>query len=103
MDLFNKEKIEQIDRKLDMIISRLDMLDEKMDEIKIDIDNNVVKKCDKMEKHIDFVDNVYASVKKPLGYLCNSVNSYSVGWFSSKKPLELPDVSLNNVVICDEV
>ena len=29
-----------------------------------------------MSKHIDFVDNVYDTVKNPLGYLVNKMNNF---------------------------
>jgi hypothetical protein len=37
------------------------------------MDNNIIKNCDKMGDHIDFVNNVYDTVKVPLHYLSNKV------------------------------
>ena len=29
-----------------------------------------------MSEHIDFIENVYESVKSPLGFICNTVSHY---------------------------
>ena len=54
-----KNKIERIEEKLDAILQKMD--------------NNIIKNCDKMGDHIDFVNNVYDTVKVPLHYLSNKV------------------------------
>lgn len=54
-----KNKIEKIEEKLDAILQRMD--------------NSIIKNCDKMGNHIDFVNNVYDTVKVPLHYLSNKV------------------------------
>ena len=37
------------------------------------MENSIIKNCDKMGDHIDFVNNVYDTVKVPLHYLSNKV------------------------------
>lgn len=54
-----KIKIERIDKKLDAIIQKMD--------------TNIIKNCNKMGDHIDFVNNVYDTVKVPLHYISNKV------------------------------
>jgi hypothetical protein len=54
-----KNKIERMEEKLDAILQRMD--------------NSIIKNCDKMGNHIDFVNNVYDTVKVPLHYLSNKV------------------------------
>ncbi len=54
-----KNKIERIEEKLDVILQKMD--------------NNIIKNCDKMGDHIDFVNNVYDTVKVPLHYISNKV------------------------------
>ena len=54
-----KNKIERMEEKLDAILQR--------------VDNSIIKNCDKMGDHIDFVNNVYDTVKVPLHYLSNKV------------------------------
>jgi hypothetical protein len=49
---------------------------------------NVVENCNKMGKHIDFIENVYTTVKSPLHYLTKKIN-YMIG---SDTPKELPDI-----------
>lgn len=54
-----KNKIERMEEKLDTIMQRME--------------NSIIKNCDKMGDHIDFVNNVYDTVKVPLHYLSNKV------------------------------
>jgi hypothetical protein len=54
-----KNKIERIEEKLDAILQKMD--------------NNLIKNCDKIGDHVDFVNNVYDTVKVPLHYLSNKV------------------------------
>ena len=54
-----KNKIERMEEKLDAILQRME--------------NSIIKNCDKMGDHIDFVNNVYDTVKVPLHYLSNKV------------------------------
>tara|TARA_B100000900_G_C20468170_1_gene670170 strand:- start:154 stop:396 length:243 start_codon:yes stop_codon:yes gene_type:complete len=58
-----ENKIDELEKKIDLILNLL----------KYDIKEN----CNKMGKHIDFVENVYDNVKNPLGYLCNTLNYYN--------------------------
>ena len=54
-----KNKIERMEEKLDAILQKMD--------------NSIIKNCHKMGDHIDFVNNVYDTVKVPLHYLSNKV------------------------------
>lgn len=54
-----KNQVERIEEKLDAILQKMD--------------NNIIKNCDKMGDHIDFVNNVYDTVKVPLHYISNKV------------------------------
>lgn len=56
---FLKNKVERMEEKLDAILQKMD--------------NNIIKNCDKMGDHIDFVNNVYDTVKVPLHYISNKV------------------------------
>ena len=43
---------------------------------KIDKELQIIRsQTEKMDNHIDFVDNVYDSVKKPFHFLCDKVSS----------------------------
>jgi len=55
-----KSQVERIEEKLDIILQKLD--------------NNIIKNCDKMGDHIDFVNTVYETVKVPLHYISNKIH-----------------------------
>lgn len=50
----------------------------------------IIENCNKMGKHIDFVENVYNTVKSPLSYLTNKIN-YMIG---STDKTQLPDLEV---------
>ena len=56
------EKIDRIEKKIDMLLEKMDIS---------------VKECNKMGEHIDFIENVYDTVKFPLSYICDKVNVFS--------------------------
>lgn len=60
--------MDNIERKLDIII-------EKLDNLTLILENDVTKNCKKMGNHINFVENVYDTIKSPLNYICNKVNN----------------------------
>ena len=56
------------------ITNRLDALERKLDLILTKLDGSVIKNCDKMGNHIDFVNGVYETVKVPLNYIANKIH-----------------------------
>lgn len=54
---------------------RLDILEIKIDLIIDILRMNVEPNCEKMNKHIDFIDNVYDKLKTPLDYVSSMINS----------------------------
>jgi iron-sulfur cluster repair protein YtfE (RIC family) len=56
-----------------MLKSKMERIEEKLDAILQKMDTNIIKNCDKMGEHIDFVNNVYDTVKVPLHYISNKV------------------------------
>ena len=48
---------------------------EGMKELLIKLNDNIEIINKKMGSHIDFVEDVYDTVKHPLGYICNKVKS----------------------------
>jgi hypothetical protein len=56
-----------------MLKSKMERMEEKLDAILQKMDTNIIKNCDKMGEHIDFVNNVYDTVKVPLHYISNKV------------------------------
>jgi hypothetical protein len=55
-----KSQVERIEEKLDIILQKMD--------------NSIIKNCDKMGDHIDFVNTVYETVKVPLHYISNKIH-----------------------------
>jgi hypothetical protein len=53
--------------------NQVERMEEKLDAILKKMDNDIIKNCDKMGDHIDFVNNVYDTVKVPLHYISNKV------------------------------
>jgi hypothetical protein len=68
-----KNKIERMEEKLDIILQKMD--------------THVIKNCDKMGDHIDFVNNVYDTVKVPLHYISNKVQKM-IGGNNTSKSIE---------------
>ena len=56
------DKIDRIEQKIDMLLENMEIS---------------VKECNKMGEHIDFIENVYDTVKFPLSYICDKVNVFS--------------------------
>lgn len=80
-----KERLEKEEEKIDKLEEAVEILEDKLEESKNTINSkldeilNILKgdlnkNCQKMSKHIDFVDNVYDTVKNPLGFLVNKMN-----------------------------
>ena len=57
---------------------RLDILEKKIDIILELLKTNIEPNCEKMSSHIDFVDNVYDTVKAPLNYICSKVSRNAI-------------------------
>jgi len=67
----------EIKSKLDSLEEKINDLDDKLSDILLLLERDVKPNCSKMSSHIDFVDNVYANVKNPLGFICNKVSILS--------------------------
>ena len=83
------------DDNLTHLIDRMDTIERKLDLILQKLDGSVIKNCDKMGSHIDFVNGVYATVKVPLNYLSNKIHKIA-NPFGSPKELPLPLPLLQN-------
>jgi len=80
---------QQRDDDLTQLIDRMDTIERKLDLILQKLDVSVIKNCDKMGSHIDFVNGVYTTVKVPLNYLSNKIHKLA-NPFGSPKELPLP-------------
>lgn len=57
------------------IKNRINNIEVKLDKILLLLETNIEKNCNKMGEHIEFIENVYSNVKRPLEYVCDKVNS----------------------------
>jgi len=55
--------------------NNIEDINNKMNILTGTLDNDLIPECKKMGEHIDFVENVYDTVKHPLGYLCNKIKT----------------------------
>ena len=60
--------------KINKLQNSVDKLQQEMEKMNLN-HTDLSKKCDKMTKHIDFIDNVYEKVRYPLGYVCHKISS----------------------------
>tara|TARA_B100001094_G_scaffold112170_2_gene108040 strand:- start:2402 stop:2644 length:243 start_codon:yes stop_codon:yes gene_type:complete len=67
----------EIKSKLSCLEEKINDLDDKLSDILILLERDVKPNCNKMSSHIDFVDNVYDTVKNPLGFMCNKIGKLS--------------------------
>ena len=54
-------------------------------------EKDISSSCQKMSGHIDFVENVYTTVKAPLTYVCSKINRLTGG----DDNLQLEDIHYN--------
>ena len=61
------------------ICEKLDKLQQSVNQLQKDVEilknNNksISYNCEKMNNHINFIENIYENVKSPLEYLCNKI------------------------------
>lgn len=75
-----------MDNEIEYIKNRLSNIENKLDKLLSILDENMVENCNKMGEHINFVENVYKTVKKPLEYVSNRINA-----ISNSEYKQLPD------------
>jgi hypothetical protein len=80
---------EEKEKEWRILIDRMDTIERKLDLIVQKLDASVIKNCDKMGSHIDFVNGVYATVKVPLNYISNKIHKLA-NPFGSPKELPMP-------------
>jgi hypothetical protein len=64
----------EVKQKLDSLEYKLIDIEVKLNKILELLEDDVKPNCNKMSSHIDFVDNVYDTVKSPLGFICSKVS-----------------------------
>jgi hypothetical protein len=79
----NSMSIEEIDKKLDLIIAKLEGIENRL--------NIVEESCNGMDNHINFVNTVYTTVRTPLDFIVNRVGRLQ----GNNVTLALPENSTN--------
>ena len=69
--MFNRE----LKDRMDLIEEKIAKLDQKLDEVFKILNEQVVPECNKMSNHINFIETVYNTVKRPLGFICNKIRA----------------------------
>ncbi len=73
------------------IINRLDRIEERLN--KIDVKQEEIKdSTTNMDSHIQFINNVYDNVKKPLSYVANKFNNY-IDYSNNLPELDKPKIN----------
>ena len=67
----------EVKSKLSILEEKINDLDDKLSDILILLERDIKPNCNKMSLHIDFIDNVYDTVKNPLGFICSKVGKLS--------------------------
>ena len=86
-----EEQLEGMKHLLLKLNKNIEEVNNKLDDLSGHIDDELIHECKKMGSHIDFVENVYDTVKYPLGYLCNKIKRFG------NQKYTLTDISSNDV------
>ena len=88
-----EEQLEGMKHLLIKLNKNIEEVNIKIDKLSVHIDDDLIPECKKMGSHIDFVENVYDTVKHPLGYLCTKIKRLS----GRNQKYTLTDISSNEV------
>lgn len=69
-----------------LIIESFSRLENKINDLEKNKLNHVQEACDKMNNHIDFIEETYTTLQTPLNYVKNKVE-YLMGYKSENKSL----------------
>jgi len=59
---------------MDRIETRLSDIDKKIDRLLYLCETDIRENCNKMGKHISFIESVYEQIKYPMTYICSLIN-----------------------------
>ena len=57
-----------------LLEDRLAMIDDKLDRLLQLCETDILPNCNRMGRHITFIETVYDHIKHPLGYMCSLVS-----------------------------
>ena len=69
---------------LQHILNEITEMRKEINEIKNTLNIDIKENCQKMGGHIDFVENVYETVKAPLSYISNKIGGSSLPVLENK-------------------
>ena len=68
-------ELKEITEKVDQLAQEIDNLSVKLDKI-MELLHFNHDECTRMGNHINFIENIYDSVKSPLNFICDKINIY---------------------------
>ena len=68
-------ELKEITEKVDQLAQEIDNLSVKLDKI-MELLHVNHDECTRMGNHINFIENIYDSVKSPLNFICDKINIY---------------------------
>lgn len=96
-NIYLDKNIEELKNKINslenLIIERFDKLEKMFNDLENNKLNHVQESCDRMNTHIDFINETYSTLETPLNYVKNKVE-YLMGYRSESKAL--PTIKENN-------
>ncbi len=73
------------------ILNRLDQIQQDLEEIKEKL-NLMAPQTQKMDRHVDFVNDIYDSVKQPFHFICHKATHLMGRSYQLQEP-ETPQIS----------
>tara|TARA_Y100001935_G_scaffold250669_1_gene251218 strand:+ start:53 stop:373 length:321 start_codon:yes stop_codon:yes gene_type:complete len=86
-----EDKLEAMSALLIKLNDNIEKINESIDDFSESLDEELIPECKKMSSHIDFVENVYDTVKHPLGFLCNKIKK-----LTTSTTYTLTNIEVNN-------
>ena len=72
-----EKKIETLHLSLEILKERSEEMNKKLDKLCRLVDEHVVPDCAKMNNHINFIENVYETIKMPMFFIVNKIKYLS--------------------------
>ena len=69
-----ENKINDIQNKMNHIEDQIKSIDNQLDKLLNLLEKDIQPNCNKMSKHIDFIEYVYNYLKNPMYFLSNKMN-----------------------------
>ena len=80
---------QQIIEKIDVMIKKIEDVEKRIECLEKST-KHVRKSCSKMDNHINFIDSIYMSIRRPLDYICSKFGN-NTDTLPSSTPLYIED------------